>query len=146
MEQSELFAAVGCPWCYQGQSEHAKRDRLLLNAKINAATLLPQPLTPTGEGASCYSNEEHVNFVMLEVLPGRTQPISLLLEITDPLTLLCVGDAFPNCLQQISKEEVHGKCAQVCSRVKEAFPMQTCPYTQFCSPVLMLSFYDDNIY
>lgn len=89
MEQSELFAAVGCPWCYQGQSEHTEHDRLSLNAKINAATLLPQPLTLTGEGASCYSNEEHVNFVMLEVLPGRTQPISLLLEITGPLTLLC---------------------------------------------------------
>lgn len=76
VEQSELFAAVGCPWCYQGQSEHTEHDRLSLNAKINAATLLPQPLTPTGEGASCYSKEEeHVNFVMLEVLPGRTQPI-----------------------------------------------------------------------
>lgn len=76
MEQSELFAAVGCPWCYQGQSECTERDRLLLNAKINAATSLPQPLTPTGEGASYYSNEEHVNFVMLEVTPGRTQPIT----------------------------------------------------------------------
>lgn len=71
--------------------------------------------------------------------------ISLLLEITGPLTLLCAWDTFPICMQQISKEDMHGKCAQVCSRMKEAFPMQNCPYKQFCSPILMLSFYDDNI-
>lgn len=71
--------------------------------------------------------------------------IPLLLEITGPLTLLCVWDVSPICTQQISKEDVHGERAQVCSGVKEAFPMQTCSYKQFCSPVLMLSFYDDNI-
>lgn len=36
--------------------------------------MLPQPLTPT-EGASYYSpaNKEHMDAVVFEVLPGRTQ-------------------------------------------------------------------------
>lgn len=38
MECGELFAAIGCPWYHQGQSERIECDRLSLNAQVNAAT------------------------------------------------------------------------------------------------------------
>lgn len=80
MEHEELlFAAVGCPWYYQGQSERIECDWLYPECKKSTQPLtLPEPLTPTREGASSYSaiNKEHMNFVMLGALPGRTQPIT----------------------------------------------------------------------
>lgn len=150
MERRELFAAIGCPWYYQGQSERIECDRLSLNAKINAATYASSAFhTNKGRGFLLQRQQWRAHEFCDAWSATRQNTtyhsIPLLLEITGPLTFLCVRDGLPACTQQISKEDAHGDRAQVCHRAKEPFPMQTRLYKEFCSPVLKLSFYDDNI-
>lgn len=79
--------------------------------------MLPQPLTPRGEGASSYSSssKEHMNFVMFEVLAGRTQHISPVLW---SINLLVCARRTPH-LHTANKEDRRGERAQGCIWVKK---------------------------
>lgn len=119
-----LFAARGCPWYNQGQSERIERDRLSLNAKIKAGTYASSASdTNRGRGfiPQCQQWRAHEFCDAWKAIRQNTtyHSISPLLEITGPLTFLCVRDGFPICMQQISTEDAHGERAQVRYQVKE---------------------------
>lgn len=146
----EQFAAIGCPWYYQGQSERIECDRLSLNAKIKRSRLCFLSLWHQ-QGKGLLTTAPAVKSTgILWCLKYYQAEYNVSLHSSAPENYRAVNlfalARWSSHLHAANKHGGHAWWTRAGRLRGEGGHVQCKPArTEFCTPVLMLSFYDDNI-